>query len=617
MATKPKASLDVSIDEKGPLASLKAIGDSMQKWGTTANQSLELVSKVWGKLNQVIGQSIELAAKQQAAEARLLSALNNRTRAGTQVFQDLQKFNTERQRGLGIDADELTAFQARMLAQGVHAHRMREATDAAIGLARITGGDLNSSSEKISKLFTGNAKALAEMGIQGKTTEEVIAKLGVAFQQRAAEAVTFSGRVNILSNDFDDLRKKIGRAVTDDESVNGALLQASLLLREVTERLDTDQLSGATTTFGKLGEVVFGLGRAFVWLDGRLASVLSRLTDWVSRNQIVAIGLDVMATQIRAMDAANALPTEAIQRHTPKAFSMEFAGEVGPMLPAGFRRSDNQVSAEELSRRRASRTQAAAERKQREALLREIENEDDDSTYATSYDLPSMLAQGQAFKDEKGAKSREKIANAWTKGASAAVAEYQRSLDDLQRLAEREAEFMDRIGAQVSDALGDHFSQMVVNIANGSMSVLQAIGGFIGGIITQLGVMLIQMGTAAVLAGTLGTVLPIFAPLTGGPAGIGAGLAAIAGGAALVAIGSAISGASSPGGAGVGAPASANPGGGPVNTRSPNGTSPNGFWSTAMGGGDSRRQITINVGMLIGTDERRAGRQLRDLLGNA
>lgn len=124
----------------------------------------------------------------------------------------------------------------------------------------------------------------------------------------------------------------------------------------------------------------------------------------------------------------------------------------------------------------------------------------------------------------------------------------------------------------IGDAVVSSFTNMVVGIADGSQTVLQGLGNFVGGLLSQMGVMLIQLGTMAVLANAL-SVIPILAPLVGPPGvGVAAGLAAIAGGAALVALGSAIGGAANS----VGAAASAAGAGG--------------------GGGSGRTPQTFNAG---------------------
>ncbi len=107
--------------------------------------------------------------------------------------------------------------------------------------------------------------------------------------------------------------------------------------------------------------------------------------------------------------------------------------------------------------------------------------------------------------------------------------------------SEGAGEALQALGSMVTDA----FTNMVVNIASGSQGVLEALGGFVGGLLTQLGTMLIQLGTAALLANLL-SFIPFLAPLVGPPgAGAAAGAAAIAAGAVMVGIGSAISSASS------------------------------------------------------------------------
>lgn len=110
---------------------------------------------------------------------------------------------------------------------------------------------------------------------------------------------------------------------------------------------------------------------------------------------------------------------------------------------------------------------------------------------------------------------------------------------DAATLAARE-----QMAAQITSSMSSNLSTAIAQIAAGEKTAGEAFKDAVGGIVQTMGTMLIQMGTAAVLAGTIGTVIPIFAPATGGPAAVGAGLAAIAGGALMVGVGAAMSGSS-------------------------------------------------------------------------
>lgn len=115
-------------------------------------------------------------------------------------------------------------------------------------------------------------------------------------------------------------------------------------------------------------------------------------------------------------------------------------------------------------------------------------------------------------------------------------------------------------GATVADELAGAFSPA---LAGAITNVFAAIGAgedinleaALGGIMSALGQSMIALGTSAILAGTLGTVAPIFAPETGGPAGLAAGIALVAFGGGLVAGGAALSKGGGGGGRGVSNPA--------------------------------------------------------------
>jgi len=112
-----------------------------------------------------------------------------------------------------------------------------------------------------------------------------------------------------------------------------------------------------------------------------------------------------------------------------------------------------------------------------------------------------------------------------------------------------------QLASQGSSAFSNGMASIVAAAASGQGDLDDVLKQAAGGMLTTIGQTLMQLGTAAILAGTLGTVIPIFAAATGGPAGVAAGVAALAGGAAMVAVGSALGGASSGGRAAVVGPA--------------------------------------------------------------
>ena len=97
----------------------------------------------------------------------------------------------------------------------------------------------------------------------------------------------------------------------------------------------------------------------------------------------------------------------------------------------------------------------------------------------------------------------------------------------------------------VTDSTGQMISATVEALATGG-NAAEAAGKLFGGMIKQLGHMLIQMGSAALVTSAL-SLIPIFQPFVGAPGmSAAAGAAALAGGVALVAAGAAIEAGATP-----------------------------------------------------------------------
>lgn len=159
-------------------------------------------------------------------------------------------------------------------------------------------------------------------------------------------------------------------------------------------------------------------------------------------------------------------------------------------------------------------------------------------------------------------------------------------------------------------------------------NALAAAGKIFGGMIKQMGYMLLQLGTAALLTQAL-SYIPLFTPIVGAPGqGAVAGAVAVAGGLALIAAGAAIEGGGNPGASGPGAGRSGGSRGGGRDGRSQAprlatldrnrsaGGASDGFVAAPSGGGNIYNSYTIHVGAgaILGTTEAGAGRALERLI---
>jgi hypothetical protein len=161
-------------------------------------------------------------------------------------------------------------------------------------------------------------------------------------------------------------------------------------------------------------------------------------------------------------------------------------------------------------------------------------------------------------------------------------------------------------------AVGNAITEYVSAWASGADMAEMSAGKLAGGLIKQLGTMMIQTGVMSLLLAPLALV-PAFKLITGGPQNAGplaiAGAALVAGGIGAVALGSRL------GGRGPAASAAGGRSGGGTSAAPSSQTDPfpRGF---ASGGRDmaAAPSYTVNVSFGVVGDERRAARMIRDVL---
>lgn len=185
--------------------------------------------------------------------------------------------------------------------------------------------------------------------------------------------------------------------------------------------------------------------------------------------------------------------------------------------------------------------------------------------------------------------------------------------------AEQEKDHKKRLGAEkkfqsaIAETLASSLANGIAGAITAGIEGKKAFGDvmldLLGGVMKDMGALLIGMGTAGVLAGTLGVVIPAFKALTGGELGVAAGLACIAGGSLMLAGGSYLAslsgGTSAPsiGGAAVGS----------------NINSPSAIGAPNFGYGSSAAPITNTYivqyqGTVVNGNERQAARDLANLM---
>ncbi len=264
-----KAGIELEVKAKG----VKASGDEVEKLGKKTEKADSIVKRFterWkgtfqvmhdlqGALGLVAGtfttvastviESIKLAQTQERTERRVAEALAARGGAVRETMADLQEFNGAMQQFIGVGDEALLQMQGTLLAMGVMPGKIKEATQATIGLAQVTGGNLNDAAKAVSKALAGDVGALREYGIRATDATDATDQLLRAFKLAAAQSETLETRTAVLSANWGDLREELGKAFTQSEDLAKGLgvLSKSVLFM-------TEQLQGAHTGTNALGQ---------------------------------------------------------------------------------------------------------------------------------------------------------------------------------------------------------------------------------------------------------------------------------------------------------------------------------------------------------------------------
>ena len=177
------------------------------------------------------------ASKVEQIETRTLAAIRERTTLTDAQFDAIRQLNAERERTLGIDADEQMQLQGTLVSMGVRVEQLDEATRATIGLSTATGQGLNEASRVVAKALGGNTAALQEYGIKVSSVAEAQGKFAQMFAVAAARADSYGARVSALGHSWDGLFESIGHVIVQSPTVNAAIAGVTDTLVMLTDQL--------------------------------------------------------------------------------------------------------------------------------------------------------------------------------------------------------------------------------------------------------------------------------------------------------------------------------------------------------------------------------------------
>lgn len=581
MAT-PRIAVKVELDAKQAEAGFARIEKLAKNSFTEINSGLAIAGKAFSAVSGVIGEVADAVGRwTKAASASELAQTKLAAVAGKHLGE-LQKLNSELQRKLGIDDDELAKLQTKLLVLGVLPSKLEDATKATLGLSTATGKDMTRSAIAVAKAF---AKGNEEAG-----------RLRDMFVVAEAAARTWDGTLKKLAVNFGEL----------EETLGGVIIKSPPLL---------DFLDDVAVSIGLIGSKLDqGRPKLESWFDNafvrvrRFGESMVRVLDTTADHAQVALKIFMPGLSY----GARALGAAVLQLGEPdpdddggasiERFLRGKATTGGKTLDPGARggkwtgkrKKKVGMSLEAESIIEAARLNNEA---QMDALEKSL---DAQKAFQKADQKLADLQLKQTIRNNKERLRADRVA------ADAREALKQQELKSTYDFTH----LLSEIGAR---GVGEFVASITQNLINGSLDAEAAAGKFLGGVLSQIGEALIALGTAAVVAGLLGMVAPIFAGATGGPAGIGAGFALVAAGGVLAGIGGALSSATS-GSSGGGGFAATPPR--VADTPFPRSAEPAGF--TALGREQQTTVINIPIGrgFLYGTP-RQLGTQILELVEEA
>lgn len=226
--------------------------------------------------------SVKEASAADDAMNSLTAALG---RAGVQgaaaAAKDFSDFASQIQLTTGVSGDMLTQAASVGASFGITGESLKKTAAAAVDMSKVLGTDVSGAMSAIARQAATGAGPLGRLGIevdknatQGQRLASILDQISDRFGGSAAEAAkTYSGRLGIVKEAWGDVQEEIGRAITQNETVNAVLVVLAEELTGVSKAAEgnrqviADLISsgwGALVTGAKAVVLSFGaIGMAF------------------------------------------------------------------------------------------------------------------------------------------------------------------------------------------------------------------------------------------------------------------------------------------------------------------------------------------------------------------
>jgi hypothetical protein len=244
------------------------------------SKSLGGLAKTAAKLSSIIGgiagaftfaKSIKAAQVQEDAVNRLNSALAQTGKFSAETSKELQDFAASLQDVTKFGDEAIISAQGLIQSLGnLSKNQLKDATKATLDLASALRIDLDTAARLVGKAATGNTDAFSRYGIQIQKTGDqardfanVLGLIEQKFGGRAQqEALTFSGLIARISNNFGDLLESFGAFITQNPFVIKALSEINTILKQ--SIVSVTNFIKSIDTFNDIIDPLLNFNRGFI-----------------------------------------------------------------------------------------------------------------------------------------------------------------------------------------------------------------------------------------------------------------------------------------------------------------------------------------------------------------
>lgn len=247
---------------------------------------------------------VKSAIESEDAVNKLNIALKNQGIFSAQLSKEMQNYASELQRTSTFSDETILRTQAMLTTFGLAGASMRDATKSTIDLASGLGIDLNTAALLVGKAFSGETGTLSRYGIiidenipRSQRFAAALEQINQRFGGEAQAATqTFSGRMAVLGNQFDDVKEKIGGALIPVlETYMGYVHTIVNAINEWGGVLNTLKITGLEFSKSLIEGIMIGvngvpiLGQAFKLLGIDLDDVNAKIDSQIAKIQQTTI----------------------------------------------------------------------------------------------------------------------------------------------------------------------------------------------------------------------------------------------------------------------------------------------------------------------------------------